>query len=343
MKKIIKVLFFLLLTAIALPRMHAQISVGVGISIRLAPPALPIYVQPACPTEGYLWTPGYWAYGQGGYFWVPGVWVMPPQVGYLWTPTYWGFENGLYGYHAGYWGAHIGFYGGINYGFGYGGVGYGGGMWEGGRFRYNTAVTNVNTTIIHNTYINRTVINNTTINNRTSFNGQGGVQAKPRPEEITAMREQHVQPTSEQSMHQQTAGKDRNQYASVNHGKPATVAMDKPNGQHFTPQGHVVTPNTAARLNTTNKKTVTHTAPVNKPAANVTKKNVSKSNPVNNKATTPRKQPATQHVAPKVQPKSQPQTQRTTQPRTQKPAPQKAPAPTPAPKQPEKTPPPVKK
>jgi hypothetical protein len=32
-----------------------------GVSITIAPPALPIYVQPAIPAEGYLWTPGYWA------------------------------------------------------------------------------------------------------------------------------------------------------------------------------------------------------------------------------------------------------------------------------------------
>jgi hypothetical protein len=34
----------------------------IGIAIRFGPPALPIYEQPPCPEEGYLWTPGYWAY-----------------------------------------------------------------------------------------------------------------------------------------------------------------------------------------------------------------------------------------------------------------------------------------
>ena len=29
-------------------------------------PRSPVYVQPACPVEGYLWTPGYWAYGDDG-------------------------------------------------------------------------------------------------------------------------------------------------------------------------------------------------------------------------------------------------------------------------------------
>ena len=31
------------------------------------------------PGSGYLWTPGYWAYGPEGYFWVPGTWVQPPD------------------------------------------------------------------------------------------------------------------------------------------------------------------------------------------------------------------------------------------------------------------------
>jgi hypothetical protein len=39
------------------------------ISITIAPPALPVYVQPAIPEPGFLWTPGYWAYGPDGYFW----------------------------------------------------------------------------------------------------------------------------------------------------------------------------------------------------------------------------------------------------------------------------------
>ena len=98
--------------------------VAIGVAIRIGPPALPVYAQPPCPVEGYMWTPGYWAYGPEGYYWVPGVWVAPPRVGVFWTPGYWGFAGGLYGWHAGYWGPHVGFYGGINYGFGYGGVGF---------------------------------------------------------------------------------------------------------------------------------------------------------------------------------------------------------------------------
>src|SRR6202035_5766727 len=49
-----------------------------------APPPLPDYEQPPCPEDGYMWTPGYWAWGGGGYYWVPGTWVQPPSVGVLW-------------------------------------------------------------------------------------------------------------------------------------------------------------------------------------------------------------------------------------------------------------------
>src|SRR6201988_3997601 len=145
MKALVKTrnILFLLLILLIPAASFAQVSVGV--SIRIGPPVLPVYAQPVCPGDGYLWTPGYWAYGPDGYYWVPGVWVRPPRVGLLWTPGYWGFGEGVYLWHAGYWGPHVGFYGGINYGFGFTGVGFVGGYWSGGFFRYNTAVLNVNT------------------------------------------------------------------------------------------------------------------------------------------------------------------------------------------------------
>jgi hypothetical protein len=205
----------------------ASAQIAVGISVHVAPPALPVYVQPPCPTEGYIWTPGYWAYRDNDYYWVPGVWVAPPRVGLLWTPAYWGFAGGVYGFHPGYWGPHVGFYGGINYGFGYGGVGFVGGEWRGGHFAYNTAVVNVNTTVIHNTYVNKTVINNNVTVNRTSFNGAGGVEARPTGQERAAEHESHVQPTSEQMTHEHSARMDKSNFASQNHGKPATPAYSK--------------------------------------------------------------------------------------------------------------------
>jgi len=112
---------------------NARVFVAVG----FAPPAIPIYEQPLAPGYGYIWTPGYWAYGPDGYYWVDGAWVEPPYVGALWTPGYWGWGGGGYFWYPGYWGRTVGYYGGINYGFGYFGVGFWGGYWNGGRFFYN--------------------------------------------------------------------------------------------------------------------------------------------------------------------------------------------------------------
>jgi len=201
---------------------------GVFVSVTIAPPILPVYTQPICPGDGYLWNPGYWAYGDAGYYWVPGVWVRPPQVGLLWTPGYWGWGGGAYLFHAGYWGPHVGFYGGVNYGFGYGGVGFGGGRWVGGCFAYNTAVMNVNSVSIHNTYVDRTVIN-TNIGVRTSFNGgAGGIQAHASAQELSYTHESHVAATAEQQNHMQTASADRSNLASVNGGRPQNAAFSRP-------------------------------------------------------------------------------------------------------------------
>src|ERR1700691_3605644 len=114
------------------------------------PPELPDYDQPPCPGDNYIWTPGYWSYAQAGYYWVPGAWVLAPYVGALWTPGYWGWYGSRYHWYHGYWGAHVGFYGGVNYGYGYGGDGYEGGYWRNNAFYYNTSVTRVNTTVIRN-------------------------------------------------------------------------------------------------------------------------------------------------------------------------------------------------
>jgi hypothetical protein len=201
--------------------------IGIGISVRIGPPALPVYEQPLCPGPGYLWTPGYWGWDDdGGYYWVPGTWVVAP-VGMLWTPGYWGWNNGLYVWNAGYWGPHIGFYGGINYGFGYGGVGFVGGEWRGGAFFYNTAVMHVDSVHITNVYVNRTVI----VNNEShvAFNGgEGGVAARPTAQEETYAREPHQAPLAAQTEHQHAASQNRALFASENHGAPAVAATARP-------------------------------------------------------------------------------------------------------------------
>jgi uncharacterized membrane protein YgcG len=223
-RTIIKYLVILALALMASPAFAA-----VFVSVDIAPPVLPVYAQPACPGDGYMWTPGYWAYGPDGYYWVPGTWVLPPSVGLYWTPCYWGWGGSAFIFHAGYWGNHCGYYGGINYGCGYNGNGYNGGRWQGGHFAYNTAVTNVNGGRVHNTYVDRSVTNNNFNRSRVSYNGgRGGIQAQPTAQDRQFANERHVQPTSVQQAHQRTASRDRGQLASVNGGRPTTVTAAKP-------------------------------------------------------------------------------------------------------------------
>jgi hypothetical protein len=201
--------------------------IGIGLSVNFGPPAIPVYEQPPCPGEGNIWTPGYWAYGPDGYYWVPGTWVMAPQVGFLWTPGWWGWGGSAFLFHVGFWGPHIGFYGGINYGFGYFGNGYEGGRWDNGHFFYNRSVNNVNITNIHNTY-NTTVVNNNTTN-RVSYNGgEGGINARATQEEEQAAHEQHLQPVAAQTQHEEAARNDPQQRASVNQGRPPVAATARP-------------------------------------------------------------------------------------------------------------------
>ena len=202
---------------------------GVYVSVNIAPPILPIYEQPMIPGDGYLWTPGYWAWSGDGYYWVPGAWVLPPFVGGLWTPGYWGWGDGVYIFHRGYWGRHVGFYGGINYGYGYGGNGYEGGYWRGGGFYYNRSVNRVSGNI-RNVY-NRTVVNNTRIiNNRTSFNGgPRGIAARATPQQAAWGREQHTAPVAAQLRQRDMASHTQSLRASVNHGAPQARIADQGN------------------------------------------------------------------------------------------------------------------
>ena len=191
------------------------------------PPPLPEYDQPPLPAPGYYWTPGYWAWNNYDYYWVPGAWVEPPQPGLLWTPGYWAFVAGVYAFRPGYWGPHVGFYGGIDYGFGYTGAGYFGGRWDNGRYFYNSAANNFGPARITNVY-NQTIVNSMTVN-RASFNGgAGGVAAKPTNEELMAEKEPHI-PASRLQVDQARASSMRGeQFVSTNQGKPAIAATQRP-------------------------------------------------------------------------------------------------------------------
>jgi len=200
----------------------------VGISVTVAPPALPVYVQPPVPAPGYIWTPGYWAQADGDYYWVPGTWVEPPQAGLLWTPGYWAASGDGFIWNAGYWGPEIGFYGGVNYGFGYGGVGFEGGRWDNGHFMYNRAVTNVSSdSHITNVYT-KTVVNNVTVSKVSYNGGKGGITVQPTAHELAAARQPHIGATSAQEQHEHSAGTNKRLFASVNHGEPSVAATQKP-------------------------------------------------------------------------------------------------------------------
>jgi hypothetical protein len=196
----------------------------IGVNITIGPPPLPVYEQPICPGDGYLWTPGYWAYDESvsDYYWVDGAWVMAPGEGLLWTPGYWGWRDGGFFFNDGYWGPEVGFYGGINYGFGYFGEGYGGGRWDGGHFFYNRSVNNVDITRNRNVY-------NTTIENRNeshvSFNGgSGGIAVRATLQQEAVARQRHLPPIAAQTEHAQTARANPESRATVNHGKPSNAA-----------------------------------------------------------------------------------------------------------------------
>src|SRR6202453_821538 len=219
-------LLLLVIPAVLCSPSAAQI--GIGISVRIEPPALPVYYQPICPSPGYMWTPGYWAWSDDdGYYGVPGTWVEAPEAGLLWTPGYWGWNDGAYAWNGGYWGQQIGVSAGVNCGYGYGASGFYGGELRGGAVFYNTAVMHVDTTNITNVYVNRTVIVNKS--SHVAFNGgQGGVAVRPTPQQLSYAHETHTPPVAAQVQQEHAASQNRALFASENHGRPAVAATAKP-------------------------------------------------------------------------------------------------------------------
>ena len=219
-----------LLPALVLAALPAVACAGVfiGVSVNVAPPPLPVYVQPPCPQPGYIWAPGYWAWGPYGYYWVPGTWVLPPEVGLLWTPGWWGWDadRDNYLWHAGYWGPRVGFYGGIDYGYGYDGVGFDGGYWRRGIFFYNRAVVRVGPTFVTNVYYRQVYHPQV---RHVSFNGgRGGIMARPTRMDRIAARERRYGFTSMQRRQENMARGERVLRANFNHGRPPIAATARP-------------------------------------------------------------------------------------------------------------------
>jgi WXXGXW repeat (2 copies) len=195
--------------------------------VNIPPPPLPSYEQPTIPAQGYLWVPGFWTWRKSvpDYFWVPGTWVRPPQPGLLWTPPYWSRVEGGYAFHGGYWAEQVGFYGGIDYGYGYGGDGYQGGRWENGAFSYNRAVNNFGSLAIANVYDQAVTADNTV---RVSFNGgRRGTTARPTKDQEKLAGARHVEPTAEQQRHFELAAMDRSLYSKQNNGEPGVAAASQ--------------------------------------------------------------------------------------------------------------------
>jgi hypothetical protein len=222
----------LLLVAVVALGFSAKSSAQVAISVSFGPPPLPVYEQPVCPGDGYIWTPGYWAWDPDDqdYYWVPGTWVEAPEAGYLWTPPWWGWDNGVYLFHEGYWGPMVGFYGGVDYGFGYPGDGFYGGRWDHDHFYYNRSVTNVNVNIIHNVYEER--VNNVQVNHVSYNGGPGGINARPTSQQEQAARERHAGPVAAQEQLVRTARSNPDLRANQNHGRPPVAATPRPDDFH---------------------------------------------------------------------------------------------------------------
>ncbi len=201
----------------------------VSVSITIAPPPLLVYAQPPVPAPGSIWMPGYWSWSndEASYFWVPGTWVLAPRPGELWTPGYWAFESVGFFWHAGYWGPRVGFYGGINYGYGYFGSGYQGGRWERGAFRYNRAVSNVRPRFAHDAY--NAPAAPVAGRGRVSFNGgQGGVKVRPTVSQRELLSAEHAGPRDEQLQHETAARGLPTQRSTGPHGVPQVAATPRP-------------------------------------------------------------------------------------------------------------------
>jgi len=85
-------------------------------------------------------------------------------------------------------------------------------------------VLNVNVTNVRNVYSRTVVVNNTHV----AFNGPGGIMARPTRQEEAYGREPHTAALAAQTEHEHAASRNRQLFASENHGRPAIAATARP-------------------------------------------------------------------------------------------------------------------
>jgi|SRR5208337_746418 len=134
-------------------------------------------------------------------------------------------------FYAGYWAPTVGYYGGIDYGFGYTGVGYHGGYWRDHHFYYNRAVNNLGNAHIA-TVFNAPVPAPAAVTRVSYHGGQGGTTLRPTPAELAAAHEHHVAATAEQMRHEREASRIASLRYAENHGQPPIAAVERANEFH---------------------------------------------------------------------------------------------------------------
>ncbi len=204
-------------------------SASSAISSAATPPPLPGEQQPALPEDGYLWTPGYWYWRDQAYVWIAGAWVRPPRVGVLWTPAFWSSAGNVFVFHPGYWGTTVGFYGGVNYGFGYFGTGYSGGHWIGTSFAYNSAVNHLNPGSAHHTYADAASVSHQDSRGMVSYAGASRAGATTRttsrhPPPAQAVNKPATPTTVQRTTRQAPTPLEVDRPAAVVRTPPASVA-----------------------------------------------------------------------------------------------------------------------
>jgi hypothetical protein len=267
---------------------HAQADVLYTASA--APPVLPVYSQPPIPGLGYIWIPGYWAWDGTEFYWVPGYWELPPAADLLWTPGYWGWNDvdNDYAYYSGYWAPTVGFYGGVDYGFGYPGEGYYGGYWRNHHFFYNRNVNNLGTAHIATVY--SAAVPAPVTPTRVSFNGgRGGATARPTPAQLAILRGPHQAPTAAQIQHRAAASRIASLKYGANHGQPPIAAAQRAN--EF-PGAHV-----AAGAAAAGAALAAHAAAVHRPP---TPAHVAQAGPAVHPGVAAQAAPRIAHAAPRI-------------------------------------------